>query len=966
MINEENCGFYLQYLVKITEEKGISYDEIPEEYIKYFTIPGLEQALNISFPVPPLNWSEVEKYIDSNTFMDFNSLYQGISTKFENLTDKLYASYYFITHNIAYNKNRNQYSDRNSVSFDEIIADKKGIEKDYYSLFFELAKRFGISSKSIYVTKFHDSMTYSNRKNPPNQPNFEYQTFFIEVDSVPFIINPFEGAETDKYEKKREIFGKFYFLIPYSRFLTSYFPEKMFQNYNFTWEQFKLLNHTVTSKEVSFESSPFEFLNAKDGTVTFYFSCLPPSKDLRAGTKHKEGDEWKSKSLGNYLTFKCLNKNVKNRLFSGKPELKRERYVLKAKFPEKGEWLVFIDEGYSDFINFKCKVENPIEIPREIKGSSKSTVNFTPIVPNGGFTELNKRYARIRFSIKKKYSDLLIKLFKADRESLKEEGEEINESDFHCSTFTLEFPFKLPSESEDLVEEWILVSFPDDGCWMVNIWFNKEGTRYMYGVDYFFDVKGEKANITSPIFDVPKSRTFSSMDSSKPDEIWAIPNSSIVVVKGLKTTFHVFSKKNVSVYFSRCESEIELTEISEKPTDKSGIFDREFSANFTQYGSYNLIIESSSTWNQKYCVVENDLLEETKEEASLMNNFKGSFEDGNEDVDDIPLEIKNNVEKMLKNAVTQNSERKKRETKEREKIEKEKKEEKEKEKLKRQKQREKEDQEAREMFELEDKEELKRRSKLDELEKYEREAREKREKDMKKLSKSRLGKSAQNQNQDPKEIETLNKKIESLEKEKENLKKRFIEMERKEKEMKEKFDKDIQKLQNEWSTKDQEFIGQMKLKAEKRQRENEEFSQQEKSKHKKKIDELSSKIAEIENTMKEGKDKKQKIVSLQEEIVNEERDEFVILSSRQEKLEREQKQDEKLINERIKENEKNDSDVEESEEESLEKIKKKYTREEKSLPPRIKNQTLTDNQNDKRSQSQLNSKETKSKTCLLI
>lgn len=69
---------------------------------RFFSIPALSQSLNIQIrQPPPVNWMDVENYMNSNDFKDFDSLVSGIKNNFQSDMDNicfilLHRSPYFI------------------------------------------------------------------------------------------------------------------------------------------------------------------------------------------------------------------------------------------------------------------------------------------------------------------------------------------------------------------------------------------------------------------------------------------------------------------------------------------------------------------------------------------------------------------------------------------------------------------------------------------------------------------------------------------------------------------------------------------------------------------------------------------------------------------------------------------------------------------------------------------------------
>lgn len=85
-------SLFLRWLVKISDEKPLSYKEIPKEFIEIFTLQGVLQALNLSITnLPAIEWSKVENYIDNNSFSNYKNLAEGIHDNFNSDFERLYA-----------------------------------------------------------------------------------------------------------------------------------------------------------------------------------------------------------------------------------------------------------------------------------------------------------------------------------------------------------------------------------------------------------------------------------------------------------------------------------------------------------------------------------------------------------------------------------------------------------------------------------------------------------------------------------------------------------------------------------------------------------------------------------------------------------------------------------------------------------------------------------------------------------
>ncbi|KAK8899243.1 hypothetical protein M9Y10_001554 [Tritrichomonas musculus] len=662
MINEKNSHLYLRWLVKVSEDSAIRYDEIPKQFLDFYSGPGITQALNLSVKIPEANWSKVEKYIDENlnSFEDFDNLAQGIQNNFQEDIDKLYASYYFVTHYIQYDYPRSISDDRKALSIEKIFNDKKGICADYSKFLRELAKRSGVTSKRMRILPFTNSSKAAgwSSYNPPSQPDFHHEAVYIDIGGEKFVSEPTWGSgSTDENNVFKFNYKKTNFLIPYFTSLLSHYPEKILDeslNHPFTWEQFIALNEPNVGKELSYESNPFQFISVDDGFYEMQFSFLQPCESIWAQIYILEGNTWMLED-NKFVTFVCLRKDLPNHISSFSSEL-RCRYKMTACFPEIGTYHVKVNVGTDQLFHVYFKVNGKYEKLNGIAGTNKEKYGFMPIVPLEGLSKVTKGYARIRFAIKYNRSSLLIKLFKVKNGKFERESNEY--FDDHSHYFTVNLPFEEKDKSNDLneylVEDWVLVEFPENGRWEVSIYFANDEGSYTYGVSYFFDVTGLATHINLSIFDLPKSRTFAPMKKETLDDIRVEPSTQSVILDDYDFYFHVFSEKEVKAYFTLDEdnSTVWPSILSEKSTEKKNIKDREFSVTFPKSGTYKLEIwvDNVHFASQNYYVIEYEQQDESPEEKELMQNFRNTLEGKTDYNKDIPISIRKNVEQMLKDS----------------------------------------------------------------------------------------------------------------------------------------------------------------------------------------------------------------------------------------------------------------------------------------------------------------------------
>ncbi|KAK8865114.1 hypothetical protein M9Y10_010647 [Tritrichomonas musculus] len=660
MINSNNFHYYLRYLVKITDKKPIPYDEIPKAFRNFFTVPALSQSLNILIRLPtPINWSEVENYLNSNKFENFDSLINGIKNNFHTDIDKLYACYYYTTHNIQFEN----FLDKESkpLSIDSVFQTNKGKCGDYSRFLIQLAKKVGIRSKCIQIEYFNNFA--KGRKwdplNPPKEPRRGHGCVYINIEGEEFLSEPTWGAGTVDDEGKFTFsFKKSYFLIPFYSGLLTHFPVNNYftqlQHFPFSYENFINLNQSNIYRELSLESNPFQFNRVKNGFYEMQFSFIQANKNISCKFLHKQENEWIKKDT-KFVSFECLESDLPSHFYSFFPEQKRCRYRMKVFFPEKGSWIVKV-YSINKLFTVYFEVENSIEMIQTILGKDKEEAGFIPIKPTEGLTVITKGYARIRFAVKQKRSLLLIKMFKIKKGTFERESNEFIKN--CCCVFTLNFPFeqKEVDENEKLVEDWIFIEFPENGRWEVYIYFKNESGKYNHGVTYFFDVFGAGFHVESPIFDLPKNRKFVPFYSNLSEKIRVEPSSSVVLLNDFDFFFHLFSENKVKIYFilhgEMKPNHIKPTLISEKQTSENKIVDREYSITFSKNSHYDLIFKEKNCFCiQQFFVGDFNLPDESDEEKKLMEKIQKQINRKIDYNDDIPFDIQKEVDLMIQNEI---------------------------------------------------------------------------------------------------------------------------------------------------------------------------------------------------------------------------------------------------------------------------------------------------------------------------
>ena len=906
MINEENSSFYLRYLVKISDRNPIPIDEIPKVFRNYFSIAGLCRSINISVPPPRVNWSEVENYINGTFFKNFDSFIQGINDNFSTDMDKYYAIYFYLTHHLKCDNKKE------SSSIDDVFKTDKARYSEFNTFFIESIKKVGFNSDTHQISQYDFATRYHwNLLQPPKEPRYNNTCVYITIDNQQYITMPYNG--TGYLNNDNEFVFEYHknlFLVPLYLSLSLYFPNDNFLNalkFPFNFEEYSKLNKADFDEELAFETSPFQVIAVKEGIYEFQFSFNNSSTAFSFQFYIKKGENWESRDR-KYVSIECLDKGLPPRYFSVDSDKKRSRYKLTICFPEKGQYFlkVFLNRLYLFELYFN--VEKGSDSLLSIPGYALDEARFNAITPINGLSTVNNGFVRIRFTVKKKRAPLSIYLYKIKPGTFDRESDVIS-GDNYCQSFTLELPFKNSiieaesgSDDDRLVEDWVLVKFPEDRRWEVCIYFKNDKGTYSYAM-YYFDVSGSGGqDVNYSIFDVPKTRTFIEFKTNTPDEVWTKPSSSVVILNELDYYFHVFSEKKLKVYFHQTDDDdpqtVWPTLMTETETGENNIVDREYSATFTKNGSYELNLWGEKfIGRQKYFIVDFELPEESNEEKKLMDKLADKLEGRINYTEDIPQSIQKNVDKLLKDAIKH-----KEEEKEREKKDQNEKDEKELER-RREEERHREEEEQEEM-KRQEKEERERKEK-ERKEKLEIEKLEKAKKKISKNKPSKVKSQKVKSSEGQTEINNLRQMASNLEQQNQKLDERLDEMERKENLLKLDFLKQINQLRNDWEKKDQKLTQERLESSRNRKMQYEDMERREKLLAERKISNLNKRIRMIEKQLETDPNKRNELVQLQQKLIEEENNDIFTLSARQQKrIDEDRKEEmefeEKSLNEQFK------------------------------------------------------------------
>lgn len=327
-------------------------------------------------------------------------------------------------------------------------------------------------------------------------------------------------------------------------------------------------------------------------------------------------------------------------------------------FPEKGEYKVEVYVDHLCIFTVYFDVKNATDKLFGICGIFKEKFGFIPIFPKKGLTEIENGFVQIRFSVKQSRSNILLQLYNIKKGTLDEENE-FEDEDWY-DYFTTDLPFNSENKEDDLndhlVEDWVLVHFPRDGRWKVKIYFNDGDSRFLHGVDYYFDVTGTKNdNNKFSFLNLPINRTIISPKIQMEETFRLEPSTKIVIKEDSNFNFHVFSKFTVLALFEndKTDKSIIAEIISVKDKDNEDIKDHEISAPYLEKGYYKLIIlekESKNIIKQQYLIT-GKLHKESKEEKKLMKELKQLIEGKFDFLKDVPSSIRETVKNMVEKTI---------------------------------------------------------------------------------------------------------------------------------------------------------------------------------------------------------------------------------------------------------------------------------------------------------------------------
>ena len=234
---------------------------------------------------------------------------------------------------------------------------------------------------------------------------------------------------------------------------------------------------------------------------------------------------------------------------------------------------------------------------------------------------------------------LLIKMNKLEKDNWK------NQTLFEAKEFTQVFRFYIPFD-KTRIEDWVFVKFPEAGIWKIEIMFKLiDENLYNHPVQYIFDVENPGTDIDIvPFFD--KEHQLLPTQWQGKTDLKIIPSDSLVFVHDQNIEFKVQN------YDSNKDLHIEVRKKGLKtiwPESKGEVNSGEktFTATLQDYGSYQILIwyDKQYLGAQSYEYTQFVPGESTDEEKTLMNELKTIIQKGIDYDADIPMSIRNEVEK---------------------------------------------------------------------------------------------------------------------------------------------------------------------------------------------------------------------------------------------------------------------------------------------------------------------------------
>jgi hypothetical protein len=275
------------------------------------------------------------------------------------------------------------------------------------------------------------------------------------------------------------------------------------------------------------------------------------------------------------------------------------------------------------FLNTECAWEGYVDNKKvysqiPFMDSINSTIKFIPIVPKEKLNVAKKGVAFVRFSVAKIYADFFVKVYR----SLDKSFHKLIESNREIvQQTTMLVPF-----NNERVENVFVVTFPENGKFLVEIWICDIGSTWSHNcLQLIYHVNDAiKQFPVSPYQFLYEGRKFlpllNSQITVEPPDSTIITNSSafnlyVSIPKGAVLLLNLLPLKNYSV-LERC-SEVRRT------TELNGKVNIRYQLNMSHYGTFelNFFLDHSYIFQQIY-YYQSNIPKPTAEELQLQSQLK--------------------------------------------------------------------------------------------------------------------------------------------------------------------------------------------------------------------------------------------------------------------------------------------------------------------------------------------------------
>ena len=339
--------YSLRLLVHEFDKNPQELNAIPKSFADYFGYPILARTLNIKYPkIPKFDQAPIVNLFKYKTYSSIDNLASDIKP-FSTEIEQLFAIFYWIDHNIAYDIERSRQIYREPQTIENVFETKKAVCEGYVTLFLGLAQKVGIHE--IKLQRFENVSKgdgYNLYEPPDHECEVNHVAVYVEINGIQYLCGPTWGAgyidaATGKYEFQF-VFQKF--LIPLPAALVYYYPgpeEKQLIPFEYPFKQFTNTGFFPREEfELATESHPFSHIKSSTGTIRMQFSSLE-FDHISGKIFLLMGDTWYEQDR-ELMNIKIVQTGLPNRYFSSNlhADAKRCRFILQAAFPQTGSWKI--------------------------------------------------------------------------------------------------------------------------------------------------------------------------------------------------------------------------------------------------------------------------------------------------------------------------------------------------------------------------------------------------------------------------------------------------------------------------------------------------------------------------------------------------------------------------------------------------------------------------------------------------